>query len=199
MNNKLKTATIVALLTAASVGIVVLSDLTQITHPASSPTVNLLNAELLDQNGTRVRFASDIVGDRIVALNFIYTDCSTTCPVVSAIFSKLQSQLGNKLQQDVRLVSLSINPATDTPDKLKVYAERFHAQSEWRWLTGEKAQVDALLKGLGVYNTDYTSHAPVILVGDPVNGEWTRFNGLTSPETIAARIDELHAARNEKH
>jgi len=199
MNNKLKTVTIVVLLTIASVGIVVLSDLTQITHPASSPTVNLLNAELLDQNGTQVRFASDIVGDRIVALNFIYTDCSTTCPIVSAIFSKLQSQLGNKLQQDVRLVSLSINPSTDTPEKLKAYAEHFHAQPEWRWLTGEKDQVDDLLKGLGVFNTDYTSHAPVILVGDPVSGEWTRFNGLTSPETIAARIDKLLAARNEKH
>ena len=198
MNNKFKTITIVALLTAASVGITVLSDLPQITHPGSSPTVKLLNAELLDQNGTQVRFASDIVGDRIVALNFIYTDCSTTCPVVSAIFSKLQSQLGNKLQRGVRLVSLSINPSTDTPEKLKAYAEHFHAQPEWRWLTGEKAQVEALLKGLGVYNTDYTNHAPVILVGDPVSGEWTRFNGLTSPETITARINELLAARNEK-
>ena len=196
MNNGFKTKAIIAVLAAGAL-IAVLANSSQRAHPTASSDVKLLNAELLDQNGAQVRFASDIVGDRIIALNFIYTDCSTACPVVSAIFEKLQNQLGEKRRQDVRLVSLSINPATDTPERLKTYAAHFHAQSEWSWLTGEKSQVDALLKGLGVYSTDYTNHTPVILVGDPVSGVWTRFNGFTSPETITARIDELLATRNE--
>jgi protein SCO1/2 len=165
---------------------------------AVAAPVELPNAELLDQNGAPVRFASDVAGNRIMALSFIYTDCQTACPVVSGIFSKLQDRLGDKLARDVRLVSLSIDPATDTPERLKAYAERFHAVPEWLWLTGEKAQVDALLKGLGVYSADYANHAPVILVGDPARGEWTRFNGLSSPDTIAAKIDELLDARHEK-
>ncbi len=196
MNNGFKTTVIIAMLAAGAL-IAVLANSSQRAHPATSPDVTLLNAELLDQNGAQVRFTSDIVGDRIIALNFIYTDCSTACPVVSAIFEKLQNQLGEKRRQDVRLVSLSINPATDTPERLKTYAAHFHAQPGWRWLTGEKSQVDALLKGLGVYSSDYTNHAPVILVGDPVSGVWTRFNGITSPETITAKIDELLAIRNE--
>ena len=196
MNNGFKTKAIIAVLAVGAL-IAVLANSSQRAHPTASPDVKLLNAELLDQNGAQVRFASEIVGDRIIALNFIYTDCSTACPVVSAIFEKLQNQLGEKRRQDVRLVSLSINPATDTPERLKTYAAHFHAQSEWSWLTGEKSQVDALLKGLGVYSTDYTNHTPVILVGDPVSGVWTRFNGFTSPETITARIDELLAIRNE--
>ena len=196
MNNGFKTKAIIAVLAAGAL-IAMLANSSQRVHPAASFDVKLLNAELLDQNGAQVRFTSDIVGDRIIALNFIYTDCSTACPVVSAIFEKLQNQLGEKRRQDVRLVSLSINPATDTPERLKAYAAHFHAQSEWSWLTGEKSQVDALLKGLGVYSTDYTNHTPVILVGDPVSGVWTRFNGFTSPETITARIDELLAIRNE--
>lgn len=170
----------------------------QKASPPAPSNVKVLDAELMDQNGVQVRFVSDVVGDRIIALNFIYTDCSTACPVVSAIFSKLQGQLGEKLKQDVRLVSLSVNPAADTPERLKAYAKRFHAGSEWVWLTGEKAQVDALLKGLGVYSIDYTTHAPLILVGDPMRNVWTRFNGFANPKAIAARIDELLNSRNEK-
>jgi len=197
MNNEFKTKTIIAALALGAM-IAGLSYSPWMTHPVSSPKVRLLNTELLDQNGAPVRFASDIVGDRIMALNFIYTDCSTACPVASAIFSKLQNRLGEKLKQNVRMVSLSINPAMDTPERLKAYAERFHAGPEWVWLTGERARVDALLKGLGVYNTDYTNHTPVILVGDPTHGVWTRFNGFSSPEAIAARIDELLVAHHEK-
>ncbi|WP_442497064.1 SCO family protein [Methylobacter sp. sgz302048] len=194
MNIKFRTGVIITLL-ITGVLIAVVPDPAPKT--IASP-VALPNTELQDQNGASVRFASDVAGNRIMALNFIYTDCQTACPVVSGIFSKLQSRLGDKLAKDVRMVSLSINPATDTPERLKAYAERFHAAPEWLWLTGEKAQVDALLKSLGVYSTDVANHAPVILVGDPVRGEWTRFNGLSSPDTIAARIDELLNARHGK-
>jgi protein SCO1/2 len=188
---------ITALLTAGAL-VAVLPDAPPIVSLAASPRIELPNAELRDQNGAPLRFASDVAGNRIMALSFIYTDCQTVCPVVSGIFAKLQDRLGDKLAQDVRMVSLSIDPATDTPERLKAYAERFHASPEWLWLTGEKAQVDALLRGLGVYSPDITSHAPVILVGDPVRGEWTRFNGLSNPDTIVARIDELLKARHEK-
>ena len=205
--NGIKTKIMIALLAVAGVVIAVLSDFPQtsselespqMARPVSSTTVKLLNTELLDQNGTQVKFISDIVGDRIIAINFIYTDCHTACPVVSAIFAKLQNQLGEKLQKDVRMVSLSINPITDTPESLKTYSTHFNAKPEWVWLTGEKKPVDDLLKGLGVYSADYSNHTPVILVGDAISGVWTRFDGFTRPETLAAKIDELLLARREK-
>ncbi len=205
--NGIKSKIIIALLAVAGVVIAVLSDFPQnsselespqMARPVSSATVKLLNTELLDQNGTQVKFISDIVGDRIIAINFIYTDCHTACPVVSAIFAKLQNQLGEKLKQDVRMVSLSINPTTDTPESLKTYSTHFNAKPEWVWLTGEKKPVDDLLKGLGVYSADYSDHTPVILVGDSISGVWTRFDGFTRPETLAAKIDELLLARREK-
>ncbi len=205
--NGIKLKIMIALLAVAGVVIAVLSDFPQtsselespqMARPVSSTTVKLLNTELLDQNGTQVKFISDIVGDRIIAINFIYTDCHTACPVVSAIFAKLQNQLGEKLQKDVRMVSLSINPITDTPESLKTYSTHFNAKPEWVWLTGEKKPVDDLLKGLGVYSADYSNHTPVILVGDSISGVWTRFDGFTRPETLAAKIDELLLARREK-
>lgn len=200
MKTPLKIAIIIVAVLAIGGMIVGLPQLPQMKmiRPVESPASKLPTAELLDQNGTQVNFASDIVGDRIIALNLIYTDCSTACPVVSAIFEKLQSQLGEKLQQNVRMVTLSINPIRDTPEKLKAYAEHFHAQPEWRWLTGDKTQVDSLLKALGVYSADYSNHTPIILIGDPTRSGWTRFDGFTSPETLAAKIDELRLARHEK-
>jgi protein SCO1 len=197
MNTQLKITIIIVAVLAIGGIIVGLPQLPQMKmiRPVES---KLPTAELLDQNGTQVNFASDIVGDRIIALNLIYTDCSTACPVVSAIFEKLQSQLGEKLQQNVRMVTLSINPIRDTPEKLKAYAEHFHAQPEWRWLTGDKTQVDSLLKALGGYSADYSNHTPIILIGDPTRSGWTRFDGFTSPETLAAKIDELRLARHEK-
>jgi protein SCO1 len=198
MNNKFTISAIIIAALAAGVMITRFSNSPQMTPPGSSPDFNLPNAELLDQNGAPVRFVRDIVDNRIIALNFIYTNCSTACPVLSAIFSKLQRLLGEKLKQEVRMVSLSINPVTDTPERLKAYAENFHPESGWVWLTGEKAQVDALLKALGVYSADFTNHTPVIIVGDPILGVWTRFNGFSSPEAIAAKIDELLLGRHEK-
>jgi protein SCO1/2 len=170
----------------------------QLLPPTVSPVIKVPHADLLDQNAVPVKFAEDVVGDKIIAINFIYTQCGTACPIVSAIFEKLQTQLGEKLKQDVRMVSLSINPVSDTPEKLKAYAAHFHAQPEWLWLTGEKTQVDALLKELGVYDADYRNHAPVILIGNPTRSAWTRFNGFTSHETLAAKIDELLKARHEQ-
>jgi len=175
----------------------ILPNVPPIATSVAMPAVQLPNAELQDQHGALVRFARDIVGDRIIAISFIYTDCNTTCPVVLSIFSKLQSRLGKKQAQNVRMVSLSINPAMDTPARLKTYAEHFAAKPEWIWLTGKKAQVDALLKALGFYTTDHTNHASAILVGDPIRGEWRRFNNFSNPEAIAEKIDELLVAREE--
>lgn len=193
---------LIALLAVTGVLVVLLSNIrlsdSSIPVATESSNIKLLNAELLEQNGKQVKFVTDIVGDRIVVINFIYTDCTTACPISSAILSKLQDQLGEKLQQNVHMISISINPSKDTPESLKTYAAHFNAKPEWVWLTGEKNQVDDLLKGLRVYSVDYRNHTPVILVGDPVSGIWVRFDGFTSPEILAAKVNELLAARHEK-
>lgn len=158
--------------------------------------IELLDVELLDQDGAPTRFASEVIGDRIVALNFVYTSCDTVCPMVSAIFARLQEQLGDRLGQQVRLASVSIDPLTDTPARLKEYAQRFHAGPDWIWLTGEKQRIESTLKGLGVYTADFSGHAPAVLVGDASRDLWVRFNALASPDEIKAKIDALLAARS---
>jgi protein SCO1/2 len=157
--------------------------------------VTLVDAPLLDQDGRPVRFKTDVVGDQIVVVDFVFTTCTTICPILSAKLAGLQGRLGDRLGQGVGLVSVSIDPARDTPERLKAHAARFKARQGWTWVTGEAGAVNALLKGLGAYTANFAEHAPMMLVGDGRTGRWARFNGFPDPARLLAAIDALEAAR----
>lgn len=162
---------------------------------AAAAGVTLADEPLLDQDGRAVRLADDVVGDRIVVVDFIFTTCTTVCPILSAKLARLQARLGDRLEREVRLVSVTIDPARDTPVRLKAFAARFGARPGWTWLTGEVAAVERVLKGLGGYSARPSNHAPLVLVGDGRTGRWSRFNGYPDPAVLEAHIDELTAAR----
>jgi protein SCO1/2 len=160
---------------------------------AASSSVKLLDLELTNQEGKTAKFKNDVIGDRIVVLDNIYTSCTTICPVVTTIMVSVQSKIGVRAGKDVSLVSLSVDPVTDTPARLRAYARRHKAA--WDLWTGPKPAMDRVLKGLGIYTPDYIDHPSSILVGDGRTGEWTRFYGFASPEQIVQKVDELLSAR----
>lgn len=162
---------------------------------AISAKVTLLDVELVDQDGRPVRFKSEAVGERIVVMDFVYTTCSTLCPVLSSIMAQVQDRLGDRLGRDVSLLSISVDPGTDTPERLKEYADRWGAGPGWRWLTGYKPDVNRVLDALGVYTPEFNEHPSVVLVGDGKNGDWMRFYGFPSPDEIIARVDQLATGR----
>jgi len=149
------------------------------------------DVELLDQDGRRVHFYSDLVRGKRVAINFIFTTCTTICPPMGANFERLQALLGARAGADVRLVSISIDPATDTPERLKDWGARFHAGPGWTLLTGPREELDRLLKAMGVFAADPASHAPILLLGDDRTGRWTRAYGLAPPAKIVQLLDGL--------
>jgi protein SCO1/2 len=161
--------------------------------------VTLHDSQLVDVGGRTVRFKSEAVGDRIAVIGFIYTSCSTICPVTSAVLADVQdiliAKLGERFGRDVKLISLTVDPMTDTPERLKDYAEGFRSTEGWLWLTGEKPKMDRVLTGLGAYVADFTTHPAAILVGDARSGEWTRLFGIPNPSDIADRVEQLIAAR----
>ena len=164
--------------------------------PASAK-VALSEAPLLDQGGKRVRLAQDVIGERIAVVNFIYTSCTTVCPVSSATFAQLQKRLGAALGREVVLVSITVDPLRDTPQRLREYGARYHAAEGWTWLTGAKRDVDSVLKGFGAYTPNFEDHPAMVLVGDARGGPWTRFFGFPSVDELLARIDTTHLARKE--
>ena len=161
----------------------------------SSTVVQLHDRPLLTQDGESVRFATDIIGDRIVVIDFVYTTCTTVCPVLSAIFGQVQDRLGERLGRQVSLVSVSVDPGRDTPQRLKAYADRHQARDGWVWLTGDKTTVDQVLQELGAYTPDFEDHPSMVLVGDGQAGTWVRFFGFPGPDQLMAAVDELVAAR----
>src|SRR5262249_28149688 len=93
----------------------------------------------------------------------------------------------------VELVSVSVDPQTDTPERLREWRKKFNDSGPgWTLLTGEKRGVDTLLKGMGVFAGDQTNHSPFIRLGDGRTGKWTRVHGLTPPEQLAAMIVGMH-------
>jgi protein SCO1/2 len=157
--------------------------------------VALLDLEVRDQHDTPMHFQRDVLGDKIVAVNFIFTSCTTVCPAQSLIFAKLQTLVGKRLGKDMELVSVSIDPLTDSPARLKRYAEKQGAKPGWRWITGGKPNIDRIVAGFDALAGDFADHPAVIFVGDPRSGQWTRFNGFPQPQRLAQRMRELAAAR----
>jgi protein SCO1/2 len=155
--------------------------------------LNVPDVSVVDQDGKPVRFYSDLVQGKVVAVNFVFTTCTTICPPMGANFAKLQKMLGDRVGRDVHLISVSVDPTIDTPQRMKVWGQKFGAGPGWTLVTGGKEEVTRLLKALGVYTPDINSHSPLVLVGNEARHQWTRAYGLAAPAKIAELIDGMAA------
>ena len=163
---------------------------------AETTRIDLLDHPVVDQYGKKLNFVTDVIGDRIVVMDFIYTTCTTVCPVISAVFSQVQTKLGDSLGKEVVLVSVSVDAIRDTPKRLKAYSANHNAKPGWYWLTGKKRKMDELLDGLGAYTTNFEDHPAMVLVGDGRTGEWSRFFGFPNPDRIMDQVNTLREARS---
>lgn len=163
--------------------------------PPSSVRIKLPDTVLTDHHGKSARLKSETVADRLVLVTFIYTTCTTVCPVQAALFADLQQRLGDRAGREVSLVTLTVDPLRDTPMRLKAYAAQYKPGPGWSFLTGRKQAVDEALTALGVYTPNFADHPAVVLVGDPRSGDWTRFFGFPGSEEIMAKVEQLQAAR----
>jgi len=143
---------------------------------------------LTDETGRAVHFYADIAKDKTVAVNFIFTSCSTICQPMSGTFAKAETLLGKR---SARLVSISIDPETDTPQKLAAWKKRFRGGASWTLLTGPQEEIEKLQKALGVFTPDRINHTPMVVVFNDTSGKTTRVNGLTSAQAIIDAIDSV--------
>ena len=153
------------------------------------------DAEVLDQDGRRVRFYTDLVRGKIVVVQFVFTTCTTICPPLGATFARVERELGERAGRDVRLISVSVDPATDTPERMKEWGAKFKAGAGWTLLTGAKPAVDELLRALGAQTGRPEDHSPAVLIGNDASGQWTRTYGLARPTKLVEIIDAALAGR----
>jgi cytochrome oxidase Cu insertion factor (SCO1/SenC/PrrC family) len=159
--------------------------------PGAAPRIP--DVPVVDQRGRKLNFYSDLVRGKTVAVNFVFTTCTTICPPLTATFRKVQQELGDRVGRDVELISVSVDPVTDTPERLTSFSEKFKAGPGWTFVTGGKPEIDSLLKALGASAPDKNDHTPMILIGNDVAGYWTRTYGLSPAATLVKAIDEAAA------
>jgi protein SCO1/2 len=162
---------------------------------AGTAKVRFDDSVLVDQAGKSMKLKSEVMADRIVVLDFVYTTCTTICPVLTATMVRVQNELDAKARDDVRLVTITVDPARDTPARMKEYGDKMGVKPGWIWLTGPTGRVNEVLKGFGAYAPSFEDHPPLILVGDASTGQWTRFFGFADPKDVIAKVNELRAAR----
>lgn len=162
------------------------------TTPKSSSeafsSTKIPDAQVVDQNGKQLNFYTDLIKGKTVAINFIFTTCTTICPPLTATFRRVQQDAAAR-GLDVQLISVSVDPTTDTPERLRDFAAKFKAGPGWTFVTGDKALVDSVLAAMGAAVSNKNDHTPMILIGNDTSDYWTRAYGLTSPTKIVELID----------
>ena len=153
------------------------------------------DVELLDQDGRRLRFYSDVIRGRTVVVNTFFTTCVSVCPPLNRNMEKIQEALGDRVGRDVFLVSITVDPLTDTPTRMKDYARRFHARAGWLFLTGKKENVDWALYKLGQYVESKDDHTTVVIVGNEATGLWKKAFGLAK---LADLVQIVESVANDK-
>jgi protein SCO1/2 len=136
------------------------------------------NTELTTQDGKVVHFYDDLIKGKTVVVDLIYTHCVDSFPLETARLAQVQKMLGDAVGNDIFFYSITIDPKRDTPAVLKEYAEKFHVGPGWTFLTGKKADIDALSKKLGLYQdpdpNDRDGHVAAVLIGNEPTGQWMR-------------------------
>lgn len=148
------------------------------------------NVPLVTQDGETVRFFDDLIKDKIVSINFIYTSCADTCPLETAQLVRVQRLLGDRMGNDVFFYSITIDPEHDTPEVLKEYRERFGA--DWTFLTGNNSDIVKLRRKLGLYIEEIqdgsNNHNVNMIIGNQTTGRWMKRSPFENPYVLADQL-----------
>ncbi|HEX7285133.1 MAG TPA: SCO family protein [Candidatus Angelobacter sp.] len=146
---------------------------------------------LLNQNGESVRFYSDLIKDRTVVINTFFTECVSVCPLLNRNMQAIQDWLGDRLNRDVLLLSISVDPANDTPARIKEYSQHFHAKPGWLFLTGKKENVEFVLQKLGQKVESRDDHSTVFIIGNDRTHLWKKAVGAAKTDQLIPVVESV--------
>lgn len=143
---------------------------------------NLPEVKLLNENGAITSLSEEIKKlNGTVLLNFIFTSCTTICPIMSGTFSEANSKLD---ESNVKFISISIDPENDTPVALQKYANRFNARKNWTFLTGSLQDIVLVQKSFNAYRGSKMNHSPVTFLKNKSQSDWIRLDGFASTDDL---------------
>jgi len=163
------------------------------TH-RSVASYSIPDVQLVREDGTPVRLDQEMNDGRPVVLAFIYTSCTSVCPLISHTLADVQRRLGDRSER-VHLMSITIDPEQDTPARLREYARSMHAGPEWQHYTGTLAASQAAQRAFDVYRGNKMDHTPATLVRRAPGAQWTRLEGFATADQLLAELPDLSDLR----
>jgi protein SCO1/2 len=160
--------------------------------------ISIPDEELLDQNGRTVHFYSDLIKGKVVVISFMFTSCRFVCPLQTTSLSNLQQALGERFGSRVHFVSISLDPETDNPKRLKDWALQSGAKPGWTFITGKKTRIDKVVRAFTGGSAEKGEHSPVIYLGNGSTNEWLRLNGLAETERLTELVEQVSGYVNPK-
>ncbi len=186
--------------TAARMLLVVLTGALLAGAEASGPTAADRSAAagnyftdvvLVNQDGEEMAFYSDLIAGKVVIMIPFFTTCTGVCPPMNRNLERIQDWLGDRLGKDVHMLSISVDPETDTVPRLKEYSKRFHARPGWYFLGGKKENVELALKKIGQYVEQKSDHSNIMILGNLRTGLWKKAFALASIDELIPIVDSV--------
>lgn len=148
--------------------------------------------EVVDQNGQRHRFYSDIIKGKVVLINFVYTHCKDACPMATQKMSQIRTLLGESARDQVWFISISIDPENDTPGAMKAFMNKMQVdETHWLFLTGDKHNLETIVRRFGQYSSSVDDHSTLMLAGNDRKRQWTKVMPMTPPDGVAQQLFAL--------
>src|ERR1051326_2903390 len=138
--------------------LVLLTVLARLACAQSLLKLQIPDLQVVDQSGRQLRFSSEIVGEKVTVISAFFSSCASICPITQENLSRLAQSLGDRLGRDVVLISISVDPLNDTPERMKIWGEKFHVGPGWILLSGTKTGTEQLLKALGLFAPGFQRH-----------------------------------------
>lgn len=172
---------LIASLSASSVALAATDDIAKLAQFRTAVTVPAVT--LLDQQAN-TQPLQRLFQDKVVVVNFVFTSCRSVCPIITAVMKRIQQLLAEHLGDSVVLVSISLQPEQDTPEKLAQFSGQFGNSPHWLWLTGTAAEVAQALSAFGINpSAAAETHPPLVFVGR--GNDWFKWVGLPDAQQVA--------------
>jgi protein SCO1 len=171
----------------------------ELNDPAESAAKKYFtDVVLVNQNGQQMRLYSDLIRSKTVIIIPFFTSCTGACPVMNQNLAKIQDWLGDRLGKDAFMISISVDPSTDTVPKLQEYARKFSAKPGWYFLSGKRENVEFALMKLGNYVETREDHNNIMIIGNEKTGLWKKAFSLAAIESLIPIVESVLNDKGEK-
>ncbi|MBV9195798.1 MAG: SCO family protein, partial [Solirubrobacterales bacterium] len=159
------------------------------------------NLPVTTQGGETLRFYDDLIRDKVVVISFIFTSCPDLCPLTTARLAEVRDMLGDAVGRDIFFISLTVDPEHDTPERMKAFADAFHAEGPgWRFVTGRPEDINLINRRFGDRSAErgLSDHRNEIVIGNGATGDWTRNSALGDLEEVVRDIRSMDPKRRDE-